>query len=91
MDFEKIIHTIIDGLVTNVDAILITRLPDESEKDYTFLICAEDNDIAKLIGHKGSVASAIREVMNVAGSKNKVRVHIKFESLNPKEKVSKED
>lgn len=89
MEYEKIIHGFIDDIVENKDALMITTLPNESEKDLTYLIVAEDNDIARLIGHKGSVAQALREVLSVAGTLEKKHIHLKFESLNAKDKDEK--
>ena len=82
MDYEKIIHWFIDDIVEKKDAVMITTLPNESEKDITYLIVADDNDIARLIGHKGSVAQALREMLSVAGIIEKKHIHLKFESLN---------
>lgn len=82
MDYEKIIHGFIDDIVEKKDAIMITTLPNESDKDITYLIVADDNDIARLIGHKGTVAQALREMLSVAGTIDKKHIHLKFESLN---------
>ena len=80
MDYEKIIHGFIDDIVEKKDAVMITTLPNESDKDITYLIVADDNDIARLIGHKGSVAQALREMLSVAGIIEKKHIHLKFES-----------
>ena len=84
MDYEKIIHGFIDDIVEKKDAVMITTLPNESDKDITYLIVADDNDIARLIGHKGSVAQALREMLSVAGIIDHKHIHLKFESLNSK-------
>ena len=82
MDYEKIIHGFIDDIVEKKDAVMITTLPNDNEKEITYLICADDNDIARLIGHKGSVAQALREMLSVAGTIDRKHIHLKFESLN---------
>ena len=42
---------------------------------------AEKEDTARLIGHRGIIANALREVVGVAGKSENKRVHIKFESF----------
>ena len=81
MDYIKLIHTIIDSFINNPEAVLIRELPQENEKDKTILICTENDDTARLIGKKGCVANAIREIVAIAGKKKKKKVHIKFESF----------
>ncbi|MBO8461655.1 MAG: KH domain-containing protein [Firmicutes bacterium] len=82
MDYESIIHALIDDLVSNKNGLIIKKLPNEKEDEpITYLICAEDNDIARLIGHKGSVATSLREIISIAGKLNNEKIRLKFESL----------
>lgn len=89
MDYEKVIHAIIDPLVENKDLIMIRRIPGENEKDITILIVAEKEDTSRLIGRKGVVANAIREVVSVGAKSEDKRIHVHFESFDEKE--DKED
>lgn len=82
MDYEKIIHTIIDPLVEHKESIMIRQLPTENERDITLLIVAEQADTSRLIGRKGSVANAIREVISIKGKSENRRIHIHFESFD---------
>jgi len=82
MDYEKIIHAIIDPIVEDKDSIMIRELPSESEKDITILIAAEKEDTSRLIGRKGIIANAIREVISVGGKSENKRVHVHFESFD---------
>lgn len=82
MDYEKLIHTIIDPFISKPDSILIREVPQENERDLTFVIVSESEDTAHLIGKKGCVAHAIREILSVAGKLESKRVHIKFESFD---------
>ena len=81
MDYIKLIHTIIVSFINNPEAVLIRELPQENEKDKTILICTENDDTARLIGKKGCVANAIREIVAIAGKLENKKVHIKFESF----------
>lgn len=82
MDYEKIIHTIVDPFLINPDALMIRELPSDSEKDLTLLIVAEGEDTARLIGKKGAVANALRELVSVAGKSENKHIHLKFESFD---------
>lgn len=86
MDYQAIIHAFIDDIVDDKEAIMIRELPTQSEKEVSILIAASNNDIARLIGHKGSVATALREVVSIAGKLNNTRVHLKFESFEGESK-----
>ena len=82
MDYTKLIHTIIDPFVSKPESILIREIPQENNKDLTFLIVSESEDTAHLIGKKGCVAYAIRDIITIAGKLEGKRVHIKFESFD---------
>ena len=86
MDYQAIVHSIIDSLVDHPESIMIRELPSEEDsKDVTILICAEKDDTARLIGRRGTVANAIREVMSIAGKSEGKRIHLKFESFENEE------
>ncbi|MFA6619572.1 MAG: KH domain-containing protein [Bacilli bacterium] len=91
IDYEKVIHGLIDPLVEKPDSIMIRELPGSTDKDVTVLIVAEDDDTARLIGKKGVVANALREAIDVAGKadNSNLRIHLKFESFDEGKK--KED
>lgn len=81
MDYEKIIHTLIDDIVEDPKSILIRISEGNTPKDVLIIVVAEKNDTARLIGHKGIIANSLREVVGVAGKSENKHVHIKFESF----------
>ena len=81
MDYEKIIHTLIDDIVEDPKSILIRVSEGNTPKDILIIIVAEKNDTARLIGHKGIIANSLREVVGVAGKSENKHIHIKFESF----------
>lgn len=91
MDYEKIIHAFVDPFVENKDAILIRELPSESERDLTLLIVAENEDVARMIGKRGVIANALREVVSIGGKTEGKHIHLKFESFDEEEKEEKND
>lgn len=81
MDYEKIVHALIDNIVNDPKSILIRVSEGTSPKDVLLIIAAEKDDTARLIGHKGIIANALREAVGIAGKSEGKRVHIKFESF----------
>ena len=82
MDYEKIIHTIVDPFLINPDALMVRELPATSDDNIVLLIVAEKEDTARLIGKRGRVASALREIISVVGKTENKHVHLKFESFD---------
>ena len=60
MDYEKIIHALIDPIVENKDIIMIRELPSDSSREVVLLIVAESDDTARLIGRKGDCQRSSR-------------------------------
>ena len=81
MDYEKLIHTLIDDIVDDPESILVRVSEGNTPKDVLIIIAAEKNDTARLIGHKGIIANSLRGVIGVAGKSENKRIHIKFESF----------
>ncbi len=87
MDYTTLIHTIVDPFLNNKDALLIRKISNESsDTDLTILIVAENTDIARLIGKKGCVANAIRDIVSIAGKLENKHIHLKFESFDDEKK-----
>lgn len=82
MDYEKIIHAIVDPFLINPEALMVRELPSDNDKCITLLIVAENEDTARLIGKKGAVANALREIVSIAGKAENKRVFLKFESFD---------
>lgn len=87
IDFEKVIHGLIDPLVEHPESVMVRELPSRGDRDIGILIVAEDDDTARLIGRKGSVAQALREAVGIASKadNSNIRIHLKFESFDEKE------
>lgn len=82
MDYSNIIHTICDPFLHNPDSLIVREAPTSDEKSVTLLIYAEAEDTARLIGKKGAVANALRELISVAGKSENKRIFLKFESYS---------
>ena len=81
MDYEALIHTLIDDIVDDPKSILIRVSEGNTPKDVLIIVVAEKNDTARLIGHRGIIANSLREVVGIAGKSENKHIHIKFESF----------
>ena len=82
MDYEKIIHALIDPIIEEPGSVLIRVNDQEGSKDVSILIVSEKEDTARLIGRRGLIANALREVISIAGKSENKHVHLKFESFD---------
>jgi len=81
MNYEKIIHALIDDIVEEPESVFIRSLESESGKDVTVIVATEKEDTARLIGRHGLIANALREVVSIAGKSENKHIHLKFESF----------
>lgn len=86
MDYEKIIHAFVDPFIEQPESLMVRQMPSDSEKDVLILIVANQSDTARLIGRRGVVADALREVISIAGKLENKRIHLKFESFDEETK-----
>lgn len=86
MDYEKVIHALIDDIVEEPESVFIRVTEGDNGKSVTILIASEKDDTARLIGRHGIIANALREVVSVAGKSEKKHINLKFESFGEEEK-----
>lgn len=75
--YQKVLEEILRSLVNNPDALQITRKIDEM--GVLLSIKAHPQDIAIIIGKKGSTINAIKHIIKAVGKKHFARVNIKVE------------
>ena len=80
MNYEQIILDIVSPLVEYKDRLRVILLEEENLHDSTYMVYCDESDVARLIGKKGIVASAIRDVANVSAKLDNKRIRIKFEA-----------
>ena len=86
MDYEKVIHALIDPIVDSPESVLIRVTEGTTPKEINILIAAEKEDTSRLIGKKGIIANALRELVGVAGKTENKHVHLRFESFDEEKK-----
>ena len=80
MHYEQIILDIVSPLVEYKDRLRVILFDEENLHDSTYMVYCDESDVARLIGKKGIVAQAIREVANVSAKLDNKRIRIKFEA-----------
>lgn len=73
---EEILRTIIENLVDNKEAISIEK--QENDRNITFNVKVDKNEMGKVIGRQGKIAHSIRTLMKSVGAKEQKRVDIEF-------------
>ena len=73
---KEILETIIRNLVDNKDAIDIKEL--DGEQSVVFEVKVAEEDMGKVIGKQGKIASSIRTIMKAAASRESKRVTVEF-------------
>ncbi len=80
MDFAKIAKEIATELVFDKEHLEVRQMPSLDDNIVVLHIYCAKDDLAKLIGRKGSMANSIRQLMSVSARLSKVKLDIKFES-----------
>ncbi|MEG1581605.1 MAG: KH domain-containing protein [Clostridia bacterium] len=73
---EEFIEWIVKQLVDNKDQVVIRQNEDDNYINFTVLVAEED--MGKVIGRGGRIASAIRTLARTGNRKNNKRINIKF-------------
>lgn len=81
VDFEMLIKNIIKPLVMNPEDVVV-KILDENSKDKTLTIqvIVHSDDLGRVIGKGGRIASAIRTIVYAGASKENKRVQIDIDS-----------
>ncbi|MBR2812960.1 MAG: KH domain-containing protein [Solobacterium sp.] len=77
-ELDKVLLGLIKPMVENQEGLEV-RQTESDDEEVVLHVYAGNEDIARLIGKKGSMASALRQVMSVASHVENKRVTIKFE------------
>ena len=80
LDLEKVLLNLVKPMVEDPDSVSVKSLPSLNEHEILLVVSAKSEDIARLIGRQGSMASALRQLMNVPARIENRRISVKFES-----------
>lgn len=79
--FDEVLLDLVEPMVEDKDSLEVRQMPSNNEKEIVLYVYAKNDDIARLIGRKGSMAAALRQVMSVASHTDNKKVSIKFEQI----------
>lgn len=80
INYEQVVLNLVKPIVEDKEGVSVKIMPSLDEKEILVHVFANSEDVARLIGRRGSMASAIRQMMSVASRKEDKRITIKFES-----------
>ncbi|BET22216.1 MULTISPECIES: KH domain-containing protein [Solobacterium] len=80
-ELDKVLLNLVKPMVEDKESLDVRLMPSLDDKEVLLHVYAKNDDIARLIGRKGSMASALRQVMSVASHSNNKKVTIKFEQI----------
>ncbi len=80
-ELDKVLLDLVRQMVENPESLDVRTMPSLNEREIVLHVYATNEDIARLIGRKGSMASALRQVMSVASHAEDKKVTIKFEQM----------
>lgn len=76
MQDQEFLENIIKGLVEYPDSVLVKRKVDEMGVLLTIEV--DKQDMGKIIGREGTVATSVRTIMKAFGMKNQKRISMKI-------------
>jgi predicted RNA-binding protein YlqC (UPF0109 family) len=79
MNYEQIILDIVTPLVSKPESLKAILMDQENLYETSYVIYCDEKDVGRLIGKKGIVAEAIREVVNASAKLNSKKIRLKFE------------
>lgn len=80
VDFEKVLLDLVTPMVEDKTSISVKKMDTLDENEILLYVYANSEDVARLIGRRGVMASSIRQLMSVASRKEEKRITIKFEA-----------
>ena len=79
-ELEQVLFNLIEPMVSNTEKISVKTMPRLNENEVLLYVYADSEDVARLIGRQGQMASAIRQMMSIASRIGNKKITIKFES-----------
>lgn len=80
VDLEKTLLDLCKPLVEGKDALSVKTMTSTNENEVLLYVYANGEDVARLIGRKGAMASSIRQMMSIAARDVHKRISVKFEA-----------
>lgn len=76
---EKLLVSIVSGLVENPEAVTVTVDQPNEEGVIVYHLKVAENDMGRVIGKQGRIAKAIRTVMRAAANRNEQKIAVEID------------
>ena len=76
---EKLLISIVSGLVENPEAVTVTVDQPNEEGVIVYHLKLAENDMGRVIGKQGRIAKAIRTVMRAAANRNEQKIAVEID------------
>ncbi len=80
MNLEKALLDLVLPIVSDKQSVSVKEMTSLNENEILLYVYAKSEDVARLIGRQGSMATALRNVMAIATRVDNKRISIKFEA-----------
>ena len=80
MNLEKAVLELVLPIVSDKQSVSVKEMTSLNENEILLYVYAKSEDVARLIGRQGSMATALRNVMAIATRVENKRISIKFEA-----------
>ena len=80
IELENGLLQLVKPIVDDKDSVSVKTMPSLNEKEVLLYVYAKSDDVGRLIGKQGQMASALRQMMAIASRVEDKKISIKFES-----------
>ena len=80
IELENVLLQLVKPIVDAKDSVSVKTMPSLNEKEVLLYVYAKSDDVGRLIGKQGQMASALRQMMAIASRVEDKKITIKFES-----------
>ncbi len=80
IELENVLLQLVKPIVDDKDSVSVKTMPSLNEKEVLLYVYAKSDDVGRLIGKSGQMASALRQMMAIASRVEDKKITIKFES-----------
>ncbi|MDD7281816.1 KH domain-containing protein [Floccifex sp.] len=79
-DLEKTLFDLCEPLVEEKNSLSVKTMTSTNENEVLLYVYANSDDVARLIGRKGTMASSLRQMMAIASKDAHKKISVKFEA-----------
>lgn len=80
VDLEKTLYDLCEPLVEEKKSLSVKTMASTNDNEVLLYVYANSDDVARLIGRKGAMASSLRQMMSIAAKDKRKRISVKFEA-----------